>query len=89
MRYYVVVIRRNTMIDKIFKMFFTKNKSSKRVTVIKNRQVSQEFRVIRKDVLTNDAMPRVDCLTEYFKNRNGLNVKERLGSYLSKAQNLR
>lgn len=88
MRYYVVVIRRNTMIDKIFKMFFTKNKSSKRVTVIKNRQVSQEFRVIRKD-LTCDVLPRANCLTEYFKNRNGLNVKERLGSYLSKAQNLR
>lgn len=88
MSYYGVVIRRKIMIDKIFKTFFTKNKSSKCVTVIKNRQISEEFRAIRKD-LTIEVLPRANCLAEYFKNRNGLNVKERLGSYLSKAQSRR
>ena len=65
------------MIDYIFNLFFSKTKNAQPLTIIKNRELSNKFRQIsiKKQVEAST------CLAEYFKDRNGLNTKERLNAY--------
>ena len=73
------------MFDMIFKTFFTKTNKVKCITIIKDRQISNEFSapIRRKIELDNKT-----CLSKYFENRKGLNMQERLNEYLVKIGNL-
>ena len=63
------------MFNKIIKTFFTKTEKVKCITVIKNREISNEFATpICKKIYEN----KKTCLSEYFVERKGLNTKERL-----------
>lgn len=65
------------MIDVFFNLFFTKTKKAQPVTIIKNRDVSDKFiQISRKKKQVEEST----CLSKYFSNRQGLNVKERLSN---------
>lgn len=62
------------MFDKIFNLLFEKKPRVKCVTIIKNRKViGEDFAIIKKENKQED----LTCLSNYFKNRKGLNVSER------------
>ena len=63
------------MFDKIIKTFFTRTEKVKCITVIKNRDVSEVFATPVRKVAPKY---KNTCLSEYFKERKGLNTKERL-----------
>ncbi len=67
------------MLDKIFKMFFSEKKQSKKtaiITVVRQSSLFNENEIInikRSKELCDD----LTCLSEYFRGIKGLNLKER------------
>ena len=69
------------MIQAIVKIFFSikKDESKKCITILKNRNCSLETTIERKFDRRRSLIESQEetCLTKYFKNIKGLNVKER------------
>lgn len=62
------------MVNNMIKIFFDFKKKSKCITVVKDRELSDDFFVIKK---SNKDIREKTCLSEYFSNREGLNMFER------------
>ncbi len=78
------------MFEKIINTFFEKKKKINCITVIKNRESKlNELMRKRKEVVSYNT--ETTCLTKYFTNRKGLNMKVREEFYINifKAQNQR
>ncbi len=71
------------MIEKILRLFFTKEypHRNKKVTIIKNR-IYHETSFDRSRVVPQNNKktnrPEMTCLSKYFANNRGFNVRERL-----------
>lgn len=63
------------MVNNMIKYFFDFKKKNKCITVVKDRELSDAFFVIKK---SNKNLKEKTCLSEYFSNREGLNMFERL-----------
>lgn len=63
------------MLDKIFHFLFDKDKEKSNKTIIKKRELStaRSYNLLKKE----QNQVEETCLSKYFINRLGLNVKER------------
>ncbi len=72
------------MIDKLLKIFFTKElpHKNKRVTLIKNREITPFNFDRTRYVPCTEKKTEIEttCLSKYFIYNRGLNVKERLSN---------
>jgi hypothetical protein len=63
------------MLDKVINYFFNYRKKSNCITVLNNRELSENYFAIKKTIANSKEKT---CLSEYFSNCNGLNMFERL-----------
>lgn len=62
------------MVNNMIKYFFDFKKRNKCITVVKDRELSDDFFAIKK---SDKNVKEKTCLSEYFSNREGLNMFER------------
>lgn len=63
------------MLDKIFNLFFEKDKKSNCITIIKNREVKEDVKTLKKTPTLKNAVKSE--LSNYFCDCKGLNRVER------------